>query len=37
LSLHAISKTPIDELFVDLNTSRPLSSPPDQLMFNDLR
>lgn len=37
LSLHAISKIPIAELFADLNTSRPLPSQSDQLMFNDLR
>jgi hypothetical protein len=37
LSLHAISKIPVVELFADLNTSRPLPSQSDQLMFNDLR
>jgi hypothetical protein len=37
LSLHAISKTPINELFADLNTSRPPPSPPEQLMFSDLK
>jgi hypothetical protein len=37
LSLHAISKIPIAELFADLNKSRPLPSQSDQLMFNDLR
>jgi hypothetical protein len=37
LSLHAISKTPITELFADFNTSRPKPSQSDQLMFNDLK
>jgi hypothetical protein len=36
LSLHAISKIPINELFADLNTSHPLSPQSDQLTFNDL-
>jgi hypothetical protein len=37
LSLHAISKIPVVELFADLHTSRPPPSQSDQLMFNDLK
>lgn len=37
LSLHAISKIPINELFVDFNTSQPTTELGDQLIFNDLR
>jgi IS4 transposase len=36
LSLHALSKMPIDELFENLNTSADLCQHPDQLMFNKL-
>lgn len=37
LSLHAISKIPINELFMDFNTSQPTTELGDQLMFNDLK
>jgi hypothetical protein len=36
LSLYAISKIPTNELFADLNTSRPPPPQSHQLTFNDL-
>ncbi len=36
LSLHAISKIPIKEMFTGLNTGQPPPSRLDQLTFNDL-
>jgi hypothetical protein len=37
LSLHAISKTPIAELFADSTTTQAPSSLPNQLVFDDLK
>jgi hypothetical protein len=36
LSLHALSKVPIDELFENLNTSTDHFDYPEQLILNDL-
>jgi len=37
LSLHALSKVPIPELFADIDTSEPTLHSDNQLTFKDLR
>jgi hypothetical protein len=37
LSLHALSKAPVPELFKEIDTSRAKPDPGNQLTFNDFR